>query len=204
MDGAVGRRGPERVGERQWRCRIRRRGGAAASARQGLAAAEKKPLRVELVVGAGAVDRVRHEGGEQVREGQARVAHGRPQLGRAPVGVAPIRQRVRPRERVELQREVRQLLRDGGGPWSSHFRCRRGGRKRRTGRMAGREEERGQVRAKEDGDVKDRAAEGDSGAGVHVRGQPCERLFGVGEEEQSCKGGDSERGQVQMDSRGAD
>ena len=132
VHGAVGRRGPERVRERQrWR-RVRRRGGSAASARQGLAAAEEEPLRGELVVGAGAVDGVRHEGGEQVREGQARVAHGRPQLGGAPVGVAPVRERVRPRERVELQREVRQLLRDGGVPrtWSSHFRRRRRGGRR--------------------------------------------------------------------------
>ena len=53
----------------------------------------------------------------------------------------------------------------------------------------GGEEERGEVGAEEQDDVKDRAAEGDSGAGVHVRrGQPCdghgaracERLVGAG------------------------
>jgi hypothetical protein len=39
----------------------------------------------------------------------------------------------------------------------------------------GGEEERGEVGGEEDDDVKDRAAEGDSGAGVHVRrGQPCD------------------------------
>jgi len=37
------------------------------------------------------------------------------------------------------------------------------------------EEERGEVGAEEDEDVKDRAAEGRSGAGIHVRrGQPCD------------------------------
>lgn len=164
VDGAVGRRGPERVGKRQrWR-RVGRRGGAAAPARQGLAAAEEEPLRGELVVGAGAIDGVRHEGGQQVREGQAWVARRRPQLGRAPVGVAPVRQRVRPRERVELRREFRRVLWNRDGPWS---------RRRRAGRVGGGGgEERGEVGAEEEDGVEERAAEGDARGGVRVRGYP--------------------------------
>jgi hypothetical protein len=175
VHGPVGRGGPERVRERERRRGVLWRGGAAASARERLAAAEHEPLRRELVVGAGAVDRVGEEGGEEVREGQARVAHRRPQLGRAPVRVAPVREHVRPRERVELRREV-QLLRDGcGSCWCWTCRSRRGGddgRRWSAGRVRGGEKEGGQVGPEQDGDVEKRAAEGDTGRGVHVRGQP--------------------------------
>nr|TKV91705.1 hypothetical protein SEVIR_9G115000v2 [Setaria viridis] len=171
VDGAVGRGGPERVGVRQrWR-RVGRRGGAAAPARQGLAAAEEEPLRRELVVGAGAIDSIRHEGRQQVREGQARVARRRPQLGCAPVGVAPVRQRVRPRERVELRRELH-MLRYRDGPWTRRRRGGDGRRRRRAGR--GGEEERGQVGAEEEDGVEERAAERDARGGVRVRGHPCD------------------------------